>query len=183
MKLKPKQRKLIINVLTIAIPILSVIAIYFALRITLATITPFLAVASGSMRPALEIGDLVIIQGVPATSIHEEDIIAFESPQEYGQGNATRIWPFTVCTLHRVVKTQSLDNGTILFTTKGDDNDSIDPEPVPHHRIHGQVIYRVPYLGYLILDPTVTITVAVIILIIVLVWPEKKRRFRRHKRI
>ena len=183
MRLKPKQRKLIINILTIAIPILSVIAIYFALQIALATTTPFVAVASGSMRPALEIGDLVIIQGVPATSIHEENIIAFESPREYGQENATRIWPFTVCTVHRVVEIQSLANGTILFTTKGDDNDSIDPRPVPNHRVQGHVIYRIPYLGYFILDPTITITIAIIVVIIILIWPRKKRRFHRHKRI
>ena len=183
MKLKSRQRKLIINILTIAIPILLVIAIYLALQTALATTTPFLAVASGSMRPALETGDLVIIQGVPATSIHQGDIIAFESPREYDQGNATGIWPFTLYTIHRVVKIQSSANGTILFTTKGDDNDNIDPRPVPDHRVQGHVIYRMPYLGYLILDPTITITIAIIVVIIILIWPEKKRRFRRHKRI
>ena len=183
MKLKPKQRKLIINTLTIAIPILSVIAIYLALQTALATTSPFLAVASGSMRPALETGDLVIIQGVPATSIHQGDIIAFESPPEYGRENATRIWPFTLYTVHRVVKIQSSANGTILFTTKGDDNEIIDPRPVPDHRVQGNVIYRIPYLGYFVLDPTITIAVVIIVMIIIFIWPEKKRRFRRHKRI
>lgn len=181
MRLKPKQRKLIVNILAITIPLLSAITVYFGLRIGLATTTPFVAVASGSMRPALETGDLVIIQGVPATSIHEEDIIAFESPDEYEQGNVTRIWQFTVYTIHRVVKTQSFPNGTILFTTKGDDNDNIDPRPVPDHYVHGRVIYRIQYLGYIILDPTVTITIVIIVVIIILVWPEKKRRFRRRK--
>ncbi|NIM45378.1 MAG: signal peptidase I [Nitrososphaeria archaeon] len=181
MRLKPKQRRLIVNILAIAIPILSAISVYFGLRIALATTTPFVAVASGSMRPALETGDLVIIQGVPATSIHKEDIIAFESPSEYERENVTRIWQFTVYTVHRVVKAQSFPNGTILFTTKGDDNDNVDSRPVPDYCVHGRVIYRIPYLGYIILDPTVTITIVIIGVIIILVWPEKKRRFRRRK--
>jgi len=81
MRLKPKHRKLVINILRIAIPILSVVATYFALQIILATTTPFVVVASGSMSPALEVGDIVIVQGVPPTSIQVGDIVVFNSPQ------------------------------------------------------------------------------------------------------
>jgi len=187
MKLKRRHKKLIIDISTVVAVFLSVYAIYYGLQFFLATKTPLVAVAGGSMRPALEIGDLVIIQGVPPTSIHQGDIIAFEQPQETqqepDQGNTTRIWPFTVYTVHRVVKIQSLANGTILFTTKGDDNDITDARPVPDHHIHGHVIYRIPYLGYLVIDPTLTITVTIIVVIIILIWPEKKRGFHRHKRI
>lgn len=182
MKLKPSQRKLIINILTIVTPLLSIIAICLGLRVALATDRPLITVVGGSMRPALEIGDLVIIQGVPATNIQEGDIIAFQSPHENTQENTTGIWPFIVSTVHRVVGTQSLANGTILFTTKGDDNDVIDSQPVADHLICGRVISRIPYLGYLVIDPTVTITVAVIIAIIILIWPENKSKFRRHRR-
>lgn len=170
MKLTPMQRKLIINILTIAIPILSVSAIYFGLRIALATDNPLVAVAGGSMSPALEFGDLVIIQGVPASSIQVEDIIVFDPPQ----GSRT---------IHRVNRTETLPNGTIQFKTKGDANPNEDRDWIPEQNVHGRVIYRIPYLGYLILDPTITLTIAIIIVLIILIWPEKKRRFRRHKRI
>jgi len=185
-KRKHRRKKVIMDALAVVAVFLSVYAIYYGLQFFLATKTPLVAVAGGSMRPALEIGDLVIIQGAPPTSIHQGDIIAFEQPQERqqepDQGNTTRIWPFTVYTVHRVVEIQSLANGTILFTTKGDDNDIIDPRPVPDHQVHGRVIYRIPYLGYLVLDPTVTMTITIILVIIILIWPEKKRGFRRHKR-
>ena len=182
MKRKRRRKKLIMNALTVVAAFLSVYAIYIGLQFFLATKTPLVAVVGGSMRPALEIGDLVIIQGVPPTSIHQGDIIAFEPPQEPDQGNTTRIWSPTVYTVHRVVKIQSLADGTILFTTKGDDNDIIDPRPVPDHRVYGHVIYRIPYLGHLIINPTLTITITIIVAIIILIWPEKKKGFRRHKR-
>lgn len=169
MKLASKQRKLIINILTIAIPILSVIAIYFSLRIVLATEKPFVAVVGGSMSPALEDGDLVIVQGAPPNSIQVGDVIVFDPPQG-------------VRTIHRVTRIKTLSNGTIQFKTKGDARDDEDRDWISEQYVLGRVIYRVPYLGYLILDPTITIIVAVIIVIIILIWPERKRRFHRHKR-
>jgi len=166
MKFKPKQRKLITSILTIAIPILSVVAIYFGLQIVLATKTPFLSVASGSMNPALEVGDLVIVQGVSPTSIQVGDIIVFDKPQ----GSRT---------IHRVNKTQTLENGTALFTTKGDANPFVDTQPVPEHRVHGRVIHRIPYIGWLALDPTIPIIIISTIIIIIILWPEKRRKSRR----
>jgi len=168
MKLKPKQRKLIINILTIAIPILSVIAIYFALPFVLATKNPFIVVASGSMRPALEVGDLIIVQGVPPADIQIGDIVVFDSPQG-------------IRTIHRVTRIQILPNG-IQFKTKGDANPNEEPYWIAEQKVHGRVMYRIPYIGWLALDPTITLTVAIIVVVIVLIWPERKRRVRRHKR-
>ena len=169
MKLASKQREIIINILTVAIPILSVIAIYFGLRIALATERPFVAVVGSSMSPTLEIGDLVIVQGVSANSIEVEDIIVFDPPQG-------------VRTIHRVTRMQTLPNGTIQFRTKGDAVDDEDRDWTSEQYIHGRVICRIPYLGYLILDPVLTIIIVIIVVIIILIWPERKRRFRRHKR-
>jgi len=165
MKLKPKQRKLITNILTIAIPILSVIAIYFTLQFVLATKTPLVVVASGSMSPALELGDLIIVQGIPPTSIQVGDIIVFNSPQG-------------IRTIHRVTKIQTLD-GTIQFRTKGDANPTEEPYWTPEQKVHGRVLYRISYIGWLALDPTIPIIIIVILVIIILVWPEKTKRFRR----
>ena len=165
MKLKPKQRKLIINILTIAIPILSVIAIYFGLQLALATTTPIVAVASGSMNPTLEVGDLIIVQGIPPADIQIGDIIVFDSPQG-------------IRTIHRVTRTQTLD-GTIQFKTKGDANPNEDLHWISEQNVHGRVLYRIPYLGWLALDPTIPIIIVIIIIIIILLWPEKRRKWKK----
>ena len=173
MQLKSKKRKLIINILTVAIPILSAVAIYFGLQIALATNTPFVAVVSGSMSPALEMGDLLIIKGASPEDIREGDIIMFTPPAEYG--NASNI--------HRVIRIQQQEDGPLLFKTKGDANDSEDPYWIPDSSVHGRPIYRIPYLGNLILYPTIPIMITMAVIIIILAWPEKrKRRLRRRRR-
>lgn len=171
MKLKHKQRKQIISILTIAIPILSIIVIYFGLQIILATTTPFVAVVSASMNPSLGIGDLLIIQGASPENIQKDDIIVFMPPPEYG----------SVYTIHRVTRIQQLGNGTLLFKTKGDANNNEDPYWISYSRVHGRPIYRIPYIGYIMLDPTILIVIIVITIITILVWPEKRKKFH-HKR-
>jgi signal peptidase len=165
MKLKIKQRKLLIEFLTIAAILVAMFLAYMGLQFLLATDTPFVAIASGSMNPALRAGDLTIIQGVPPTSIQAGDIIVFNSPQ------GTR-------TIHRVTGTQTLD-GTIQFRTKGDANPTEEPYWTPEQNVHGRVLYRISYIGWLALDPTIPIIIIVILVIIILVWPEKTKRFRR----
>lgn len=166
MKLSPRRRKLIINILTIALPILSLVVIYFSLRIALATERPFVAVVGSSMSPSLEGGDLVIVQGASPSNIQIEDIIVFEPPQG-------------VRTIHRVTRMRVQD-GTIQFMTKGDAVDHED-DWVSEQYVLGRVIYRIPYLGYLILDPVIIIVVVIVIAVIILVWPQRKGRFSGHK--
>jgi len=169
MKLKRKKRKILIDGLTVIAFIVAVFGTYFGLRIFLATDMPLAAVTSGSMRPNLEVGDLIIVQGVPATNIQPEDIIVFNPPEGRGY------------TVHRVVKTQAFANGTIQFKTKGDDNDSEDPYWVPNQNVHGRILYRIPYLGYIALDPTIPIILTITIATAILLWPEKHKKKFRHK--
>lgn len=168
MKLKYKHRKILLDVSTIVILILAVIGAYFGLRLLLSTDMPFVAVASGSMRPALEVGDLVIIQGVSAYEIREGDIIVFNKPGE------------KTYTIHRVTRIETLANGTIIFKTKGDANPTEDPW-IPEQNVKGRVLYRIPYIGYMALIPAIPITIAIIVVIIILLWPEKTKKFRKIK--
>jgi len=117
------------------------------------------------MSPALELGDLIIVQGIPPTNIQVGDIIVFNSPQ------GTR-------TIHRVTRIQTLPNGTIQFKTKGDANPTEEPYWTPEQNVHGRVLYRISYIGWLAVDPTIPIIIVVILVIIILVWPEKTKRFR-----
>ena len=166
-RLKPKHRRIIIDVSAIIIVILSVLGIYFGLRVALATTTPWVAVASGSMSPALEVGDLVIVQGVSASEIKEGDVLVFN---KLGEESST---------IHRVVRIETLADGTFRFKTKGDANPDEDPEWIPEQNVHGRVLYRIPYLGWLALDPTILIIIVAIIVVIIVLWPENHRRRRK----
>lgn len=153
------------DLITIVLIILSVFGIYIGLQIALATNTPFVVVASGSMSPALEVGDLVIVQGVSASEIRVGDIVVFES--ENSELN-----------IHRVNKTQTSD-GSLLFITKGDANSNVDSSPVLADQIRGRVIFRIPYIGYVAAEPIIPIIIIFIVVAIIVLWPEKKKRFRR----
>ena len=172
MELKPRHRKLLIKTLSIIVIILIPVGTYVGLKIILDTSRPFVAVAGGSMSPALEIGDLLIVQGVRSNEIEEGDIIVFTPPPEYGSAT----------TIHRVIRIQQLENGTLLFKTKGDANDTEDPYWVPDFRVRGRPIHRIPYIGYILLDPTIPIVIFVIIIIIILAWPERRKKFHPKRR-
>jgi len=166
MKLKPKYRRVIIDVFVVAAVVLSVIVIYFGLQIALGTATPWVAVASGSMSPALEVGDLVIVQGIAPADIQIQDIIVFDSPQ----GSHT---------IHRVTRIETLPDGTIRFKTKGDANPSEDAYWTLEQNVQGRLLYRIPYLGWLTLEPTIPIIIITIIIILILFWPEKRRKKKK----
>jgi signal peptidase len=172
MKLRHRHRGIILDILAVVICILAIVGAYLGLRIALRTTTPWVAVASGSMSPALDTGDLVIVQGVPASEIKVGDIIVFDSPPD----------PYS--TIHRVIRVQNQSQNKIFFVTKGDANSDEDV-PVSEDLVHGHVIYRIPILGYLALDPSIVIILIIVIVIVILVWPEKGKRkihLRRRKK-
>jgi signal peptidase len=170
MKLRHRHRRIILDISVVVICILSVVGIYLGLRIALRTTTPWVAVASGSMSPALDVGDLVIVQGVPANEIKVGDIIVFDSP------------PLSYSTIHRVVQIQNQSQNKIFFVSKGDANADEDA-PVSEDLVHGRVIYRIPILGYLALEPSIAIILIIVIAVVILIWPEKgKRKIHLRKR-
>ncbi len=169
MKIRRKRRTLTRDALIIAVLIISVLLTYVGLRFFLATDSPFLVIASGSMTPALEVGDLVIVQGIQPQEIKINDIIAFDPPKE-GIGR----------TVHRVIEIQPLPNGTLTFQTKGDANDIEDQYTLNAENIHGKAIIKIPYIGHLALNPAIPVIIITIIIIIVIFWPEEKRKLH-HK--
>ncbi len=92
-------------------------------------------VMSGSMVPAIEVGSVVVVQPLSAAEVLPGDIITFRSD------NSRSV------TTHRV---HHLETETgLLFYTKGDANEVLDPLPVPAQQLVGKVVLTVPYLGYL----------------------------------
>jgi signal peptidase len=96
-----------------------------------------LVVASGSMTPAMPVGAVAMTREVDARAVSTGDIISYRR-----RGTVTT-------TTHRVV-TIKVQAGQVVFTTKGDANDTPDPEPVVvDGRVH-RVEYVVPEAGYVV---------------------------------
>jgi signal peptidase I len=93
------------------------------------------SVYSGSMRPAMKVGGVVITRPATTDNIKIGDIITFNSPH----GDAL--------TSHRVVAIEKGPTGG--FQTKGDANEDVDPFIVPGEKVVGVVCFHLPYLGYL----------------------------------
>ena len=91
-------------------------------------------VISGSMRPTLDVGDVVIIAKVSADTIKTGDIIQFRE----GEG---------VTTVHRVVEIQESE-GKRVFITQGDANREPDAKPVIPENVVGKAVFTIPKIGW-----------------------------------
>jgi len=87
-------------------------------------------IMSGSMQPALNVGDIAILVKVPANKIQLGDIIQY----------ASREGPV----LHRVVAIKQE-----YFITKGDANNVVDYDPVHSSQIRGKLLFIIPKLGWI----------------------------------
>ena len=97
------------------------------------------------MKPTLNVGDLLIVQGIKnASEIKADekdgDIIVFKKP-----GNPREF------IVHRAIAKFVID-GKYYFITKGDNNPSCDQcvgaSPVRKVDIYGKAIFVIPYVGW-----------------------------------
>jgi signal peptidase len=121
----------------IKIAITSLIVVLFALSLLFVAIRALglatFVVTGGSMEPTIHKGSLVIDEPVTADKLRLGDIITFD---HYDQ-----------TTTHRIVGVEGSANGA-MFSTKGDANQVIDPEPLSFPGRVGLVKLAVPGLGY-----------------------------------
>lgn len=96
-----------------------------------------LVVLSGSMSSDapdhIEVGDLILVGKVEPASLEVGDIISFM------QGK-------TVVT-HRIIEISAGDNGELLFSTRGDANNTPDKDAVSEDEIVGLYKVRIPKVG------------------------------------
>ncbi|MCX8168791.1 MAG: signal peptidase I [Candidatus Methanomethylicia archaeon] len=131
------KKELLWYSLMIVIAIVLSRGIHFIVGLVLNTPTPFLVVASGSMEPTLNIGDIIVIRGVRTEDLKVGDIIVFNPPKPYYNG---------IPWVHRIISIQSI-GGEKYFRTKGDANLYPDPFTLTKENIIGIVIWKIPYLG------------------------------------
>jgi signal peptidase I len=92
-------------------------------------------IASGSMTPTLNPGDIAIVIATPAKTIKIGDII------QYRTANAEA--PI----IHRVIDKYE-SGGTLWFITQGDANNAPD-DPINERQVMGKVITVIPQLGWI----------------------------------
>ncbi len=97
-----------------------------------------LTVLTSSMEPAYPPGTLVVVAPTAPDDIRIGDVLTYQLES----GKPTLV-------THRVIEigTNTAD-GTRTFTTKGDNNDIPDADPVMEVQVVGTVLYAIPYLGY-----------------------------------
>ena len=98
--------------------------------------TPY-TILTGSMKPGMPPGTLVVIKPVPTRDISVGTVVTYQLVS----GEPTVV-------THRVVSMGFDGRGKQVFRTQGDANDAMDVKPVRPVQIKGELWYKVPYLGY-----------------------------------
>lgn len=153
----------------IAIIVIGVVLIWFAVKVVFNVDNPFYVVSSGSMIPVLNVGDILIVKdGNTFNSLKVGDIIVFDRPQ-----GGDRV------IVHRIIEISDRF-GEKVIVTKGDANDGIIPGtdfPIREKDYIGSVAYVVPKVGLVLkyLNPPVNyIIIAGIIGILIYTNMKKK---------
>lgn len=128
--------------------VIGFVAFWYGLMAVFHTDHPLMAVATGSMRPTLEVGDLVAVQGglngseILAASKDDPqpgDIIVFPGERLGMPGELI---------IHRAIRKTLDTNGLWHFQTQGDANPGSDPGDVVETQIVGKLVGRIPLLGW-----------------------------------
>ncbi|MEK7066319.1 MAG: signal peptidase I [Patescibacteria group bacterium] len=132
-------------------------------------------VKSGSMEPSIKTGSVVVIK--PSAEYIVGDIITFGKDDKKN-----------IPTSHRVSAVR-MNQGEMLYTTKGDANNAIDAKEISQKEIIGKVVFKLPYLGY-VLDmakkPIGFVLLVVIPAVVIVydeavkIWKEVRRMKRRN---
>jgi signal peptidase I len=163
------------TIITLILLIAFVFGFWYIAQAALKTEYPALAVASQSMLPTLNVGDLIIVQGASPGEINAApmtgDIIVFK------RSNNDLV-------VHRAIEKINGADG-YLFVTKGDNNPNPDPEKVEGDAIKGRVVARIPWVGNfaLLLHSQQNIylftTVIIILIVIFLFFPSETEEERK----
>ena len=128
-------------------------------------------VQSGSMEPAIHTGGIILVK--PTTTYQVGDIITF-GPVPKGK----------VPTTHRI-KESRVQDGKIIYVTKGDANEDKDFNEVMHKDVWGKVYLDLPYIGYILAAAKKPIGFMALIAIpaLILMYDESKKIFLEIKKM
>ena len=159
----------------IAIIVIGVVLIWFAVKVVFNVDNPFYVVSSGSMIPVLNVGDILIVKdGNTFNSLKVGDVIVFNRPQ-----GGDRV------IVHRIIEISDRF-GEKVIVTKGDANDGIIPGtdfPIREKDYIGTVAYTVPKVGLVLkyLNPPVNYVIIAGIIGILIYTNMKKKNEEKGK--
>ena len=138
---------------------------YGLFMVGMGTTTPLVVVTSGSMIPALQVGDLLVLRGIPEDQLQVGNIIVFKDNDPHFQTDNPIV--------HRIISIENVD-GELRFYTKGDANASQDPGYRTYDEIIGVMVADIPYIGSvsMFLKTPEGIALIIILFIVILVVPE-----------
>lgn len=90
-------------------------------------------VVTGSMEPTIPIDAVLVVRNTEIENIHMDDIVCFRSTNP-GSGG--------MIITHRVVAVYDTPDGVRCLRTKGDNNLSVDVNPITQHQLIGRVIWH-----------------------------------------
>ena len=90
------------------------------------------SIASNSMKDSISRGDAVVVEETKNIDLY--DIIEFKADK--------------IIIVHRVIGIEKHNDGTILYITKGDNNNIADKDKIKEDQIIGKVLFKIPYIGY-----------------------------------
>ncbi len=96
-------------------------------------------IVTPSMVPTIKVNDAVLVKRVNESDLSVGDIITFKSTDSRYDG---------LTVTHRVVGTQVISSGDLVYRTKGDNNQIEDLAVVEQRNIYGKVVLKLPKLGY-----------------------------------
>ena len=137
----------------------AVLSVLFTTAAMALGLVRFTVVDSGSMRPTLNLGDVVLLRSERSADVADSQIVAFHPPGEP-----------RVTVIHRIRSIEHTRHGIVIHT-KGDANNAADPWRAT---IAGNTVWRedlkVPWVGYLVAwsqQPSIRLAVLSIMLILV----------------
>ena len=165
------SQKIIKDIIIVGIVVL---VVWVGLEVVFGTSNPFYVVSSGSMITALQVYDVIVVEGNTSfQDVEKDDIIVFFSPLKYDKGEERVI-------VHRVQLIANDDPK--IVKTKGDNNPgsiSGTDFPITEREYIGKVEYIIPQVGYItqILQPPVNyIIIAIIIGVMIVKHFSKKKK-------
>jgi signal peptidase len=173
---KKKWNKTATEVIVLSTIFLFIIGFVPIMTLVTGTSLPVVSPTSGSMRPTIYPGDLVIVGGATNSSLNIGDILIYDKMVTNMSDPIVEQSSYTI--MHRIVGT-IYQNGTLYYHTKGDYNPNADDWYVPQEGIQGKAILVIPYIGIVILMLSqlyVKIFLIAIIVIVVIIWPNQKSK-------
>ena len=168
---KKKKRKKILKIICLPINILIILIVLYVGyskflkkedNISFMGYTQYI-ILTGSMEPEYNVGDLIIVKSIPEDEKKLNDVITYVPKGE----NDT--------ISHRLIEIEEKE-GKAYYTTKGDNNNTADSDPVEYSQIKGKVVFKISKIGIVITEFTTGTGILILVLIGVFSYIREDRK-------